>query len=69
MSTPEYRTPHTVASTNRTLRNAFSALNMHYSGDEEESESDGSPKCKYLIPAHLIRLPVLPWLRAHHKML
>ncbi|KAF5649927.1 meiotic activator RIM4 [Fusarium tjaetaba] len=44
MSTPEYRTPHTVASTNRTLRNAFSALNMHYSGDEEESESDGSPR-------------------------
>ncbi|KAF5581473.1 meiotic activator RIM4 [Fusarium pseudocircinatum] len=44
MSTPEYRTPHTVASTNRTLRNAFSDLNMHYSGDEEDSESDGSLK-------------------------
>ncbi|KAF5614783.1 meiotic activator RIM4 [Fusarium sp. NRRL 52700] len=44
MSTLEYRTPHAVASTNRTLRNAFSALNMHYSGDEEESESDGSPR-------------------------
>ncbi|KAF4943897.1 hypothetical protein FGADI_13068 [Fusarium gaditjirri] len=44
MSTPEYRTPHAVASTNRTLRNAFSALNMHYSGDEEEPESDGSPR-------------------------
>ncbi|KAF5538866.1 meiotic activator RIM4 [Fusarium mexicanum] len=44
MSTLEYRTPHAVASTDRTLRNAFSALNMHYSGDEEESESDGSPR-------------------------
>ncbi|ENH71069.1 Meiotic activator RIM4 [Fusarium oxysporum f. sp. cubense race 1] len=44
MSTPEYRTPHAVASTNRTLRNAFSALNIHYSGDEEDSESDGSPR-------------------------
>ncbi|CCT69777.1 uncharacterized protein FFUJ_05692 [Fusarium fujikuroi IMI 58289] len=44
MSTLEYRTPHAVASTNRTLRNAFSALNIRYSGDEEESESDGSPR-------------------------
>ncbi|KAG5797751.1 hypothetical protein H9Q69_003201 [Fusarium xylarioides] len=44
MSTPEYRTPHAVASTNRTLRNAFSALNMHYSGDEEESDSDSPPR-------------------------
>ncbi|KAF4333002.1 meiotic activator RIM4 [Fusarium beomiforme] len=40
----QYRTPHAVASTDRTLRNAFSALNFHYSGDDEESESDGSPR-------------------------
>ncbi|KAK2478334.1 hypothetical protein H9L39_10822 [Fusarium oxysporum f. sp. albedinis] len=60
MSTPEYRTPHAVASTNRTLRNAFSALNIHYSGDEEESESEGSPRCKYLLLVLLNLLPVLP---------
>ncbi|KAF4331673.1 meiotic activator RIM4 [Fusarium beomiforme] len=68
----QYRTPHGAASTDRTLRNAFSALNFHYSGKDEDSElatasfteippDDGMDEAMATCSIHLrVRTPWLP---------
>ncbi|KAF4966034.1 hypothetical protein FSARC_6234 [Fusarium sarcochroum] len=57
-SPPGFRRPHDAATQKHQLRNAFSALEIHYTGDDD-SEGEGYPKGKCLDSPTPLRLPLV----------